>query len=102
MEELLLILALAIMFIAGFFVMKSLDRFFERNKRETRTEDSSTHENEPASCVMLTGDLSDKEIAEELRRFRRSHENTRIMLYEEAESFTDKNFDEVPHNGGNC
>lgn len=87
MEDLLLILILGILFVAGYFVMNGLDKFLEKNNRIIKKEKPVVNENEPASCVMLTEKLSDEEIAHELREFRKNHKNTKIMIYEETESF---------------
>lgn len=86
MDDVLLIIALVVMFVFGYFLMTRLDKFFIKNNRNEKNNDDTPLENASASCVMLTEKLSDEEIAEELKRFRKSHRNTRIMLYEEEEA----------------
>lgn len=88
MKNAVLVVALAGLFTFGYFLMGKLDRFLEENRRATKTEkniDEIENVNEAASCVMLTGDLTDEEIADELRRFRKKHENARIMIYDDED-----------------
>lgn len=91
MEDILLILVVIAAVVFGYFIICRLDSFLENNsqqiKKKIRSED--LEENESAACVMLTDELSDEEIAGELRRFRKSHNNTRILIYEENAGGTD-------------
>ncbi len=78
MRDILLILTVLSVFVFGYFVMARLDKFLNENRKAIEKE---TEKKEP-SCVMLTEELSEEEIAEEVRRFRKKHENTRIVLYD--------------------
>lgn len=88
MKNAVIVIALVALFAFGYFLMGKLDNFLEENRRATKTEryiEENESENQSASCVMLTGELTDEEIANELRRFRKKHENARIVIYEEDE-----------------
>lgn len=61
----------------GFFLMTRLDRLIDGNGKAIRDES----ETEPPYCVMLTQDMTDEEIAAEIRKFRESHSSSRVVLY---------------------
>lgn len=89
MKNAVLAVALMGLFVFGYFLMGKLDKFLEENRRATKTQKQTEEtevENQSASCVMLTGELSDEEITDELRRFRKKHENARIMIYDEEDT----------------
>lgn len=78
MKEGLLIIAMFGIFVYGYFLMGKLGKFLEENHR---TIEEETEKKEP-SCVMLTENLSDEEIIEEIHRFRNKHEKLKIILYD--------------------
>ena len=75
-----IVLALAVLgvFVFGYFLMARLDKFLDENRKAIEKE----NEKKEPSCVMLTEELTDEEITEEIRRFRSKHEGTRIMIYD--------------------
>ena len=75
-----IVLALAVLgvFVFGYFLMARLDKFLDENRKAIEKE----NEKKEPSCVMLTEELTDEEITEEIRRFRNKHEGTRIMIYD--------------------
>lgn len=92
MKDVLLVVALIGILIYGYFLMGKLDKILETKRYTDKTENSdSDNDGEPASCVMLTDDLTDEEIVDELKRFRKKHEKTRVIFYEETdENLTEK------------
>lgn len=74
----ILIVSVLVIFVLGYFLMGRLDKFLDENREEIEKEDEKT---EP-SCVMLTEAMSEEEIAMEVRRFRKKHKETRIVLYD--------------------
>lgn len=75
-----IVLALAVLgvFVFGYFLMARLDKFLDENRKAIEKE----NEKKEPSCVMLTEELTDEEITEEIHRFRSKHEGTRIMIYD--------------------
>ena len=75
-----IILAVLILgvFVFGYLLMARLDKFLGENRKAIEKE----NEKREPSCIMLTEDLSDEEIAEEIKLFRQKHEGTRIVLYD--------------------
>ena len=76
MKDVILMGAVLGAFVFGYFLMIRLDRFLDENRDAIK----STTEKKVPSCVMLTEELSEKEIAEEIRRFRETHKDTYILL----------------------
>lgn len=81
MKEALLLIVVLLIFAGGFLLMKKIDGFIDENKKAVEDET----ENIEPSCVMLTDEISDEEIVEELRRFRKSHKKTCIVIYSPAD-----------------
>ena len=69
-------------FVFGFFLMIRLDKFLEENRKAIEKEE----EKKEPTCVMLTEEMSDEEIVQEIRRFRETHEGTRIILYDSSDT----------------
>lgn len=82
MKETVLIAAVLLAFKYGYSLIKKLDKFLDESHQAIEKE---SEKKEP-SCVMLTEELSDEEIAAEIQRFRAKHERIRIMLYEGADT----------------
>lgn len=78
--SIILILAMSGVFAFGFYLMTKLDKFLDENRKTIEKENESC---EP-SCVMLTNSLTDEEILEEIRRFRKRHEDTNVLLYDSS------------------
>ena len=88
-RDILLILCVPGVFVFGYFLMTRLDKFLEENRKTIENENESR---EP-SCVMLTEEMSDEEIATEVKRFRDKHASARIILYDSADTELSKNMD---------
>ncbi len=82
MKEAILIIAVLGAFVYGYFLMAKLDTFLDENRKAIKKE----NEKKEPSCVMLTEELSEEEIVEEVRRFKTKHERTRIMLYDSSDT----------------
>ena len=80
--DILLILYIPGVFVFGYFLMARLDKFLEENRKTIENE----NENREPSCVMLTEEMSDEEIATEVKRFRDKHASARIVLYDSADT----------------
>lgn len=78
MRTILLVLSVLGVFGYGYFLMTRLDQFLDENREAIERES----EKKAPSRVMLTEDMSDEEIAEEVRRFREKHKSARIVLYD--------------------
>ena len=81
MAELLLIVNLLTVFVFGFYLISRLDRFLEENRKALLKENESC---EP-SKVLLPHGLSESEILCEIRRFRETHGNVDIILFDGKE-----------------
>ena len=81
-REIILIISGLGVFVFGYFLMARLDQFLEENRKAIEKEEEK---NEP-SCVMLTEELSDEEIATEVKRFRDKHARARIVLYDSSDT----------------
>lgn len=77
-SSIILILAMSGVFGFGFYLMTKLDKFLDENRKAIEKENESC---EP-SCVMLANSLTDEEILEEIRRFRKHHEDINVLLYD--------------------
>ncbi|MBE6672742.1 MAG: hypothetical protein E7599_04395 [Ruminococcaceae bacterium] len=66
----------------GYFLMARLDKYLDENRKAIEKEE----EKKEPSCVMLTEEMSDEDIAEEVRKFRETHEGTRIILYDSSDT----------------
>lgn len=82
MKEAILVAAVLLAFKYGYSLMKKLDKFLDESHQAIEKE---SEKKEP-SCVMLTEELSDEEIAAEIQRFRAKHKRTRIMLCDDADT----------------
>ncbi len=78
MRDILLFLSVMGVFAFGYFLMVRLDKLLVENRKTIR---KGSEKKEPSS-VMLTEEMSDEEIVEEVRRFRGKHEGTNIVLME--------------------
>ena len=78
--SIILILAMSGIFGFGFYLMTKLDKFLDENRNAIEKE----NESRKPSCVMLTNSLTDEEILEEIRRFRKHHEDINVLLYDSS------------------
>ena len=69
-------------FVFGYFLMARLDKFLDENRKAIEKEE----EKKEPSCVMLTEEMSDEEFVQEVRKFRKTHEGTRIILYDSSDT----------------
>ena len=81
MEDLVLIVGTSLIFLFGWFLMKRLDNFLDENQKRIEEET----EQQPEPCVWLNGDISPDELDEALSRFRSSHINVKIAIYDSDE-----------------
>ncbi len=68
-------------FVFGYFLMARLDAFLNENRKAIEKE----NEKREPSRVMLTEEMSDEEIATEVKRFRDRHTGARIVLYDSSD-----------------
>ena len=88
-RDILLILCVLGVFVFGYFLMARLDKFLEENRKTIENE----NENREPSCVMLTEEMSDEEIATEVKRFRDKHASARLVIYDSADTELSESMD---------
>ena len=69
-------------FLFGWFLMKRLDQFLAENQKRIEEE---TVQQQPEPCVHLVGNIFPDEFEETLSRFRSSHTNVEIAIYDPDE-----------------
>ena len=79
MEDVVLIVGAAMIFLFGWFLMKRLVKFLAKNQKPIE-EASEQQQHEP--CMHLVGDISPDELEEKLSRFRSSHTHAEIVIYD--------------------
>lgn len=82
MREVLLVLAVLLLVGYVYFLMRKLDRFLSENRKSIEEKSGKT---EP-SRIMLTNDLSDEEILNEIRQFCVKHKNARIVIFDDMDA----------------
>lgn len=82
MREVLLVLAVLLLFGYVYILMGKLDRFLSENRKSIEEKSGKT---EP-SRIMLTNDLSDEEILNEIRQFCVKHKNARIVIFDDMDA----------------
>ena len=92
-RDILLILCVLGVFVFGYFLMARLDKFLNENRKAIEKE----NEKKEPTCVMLTEEMSDEEIATEIKRFRDKHKGARIVLSDSLDTELSENMD---HNAG--
>ena len=78
MEDVVLIVGAAMIFLFGWFLMKRLDQFLAENQK--RIEEETVQQQKP--CLRLNGDISPDEMDEALSLFRSSHAHVEIVIYD--------------------
>ncbi len=76
MTILLVIIAIAGLFGFGYYIMGRLDHFLEDNHKAIE----NPAEVVDPSCIMLTQDMSEEKINQEIAFFRQKHKDARIIL----------------------
>ncbi len=82
MRDILLILSILGVFLTGYFIIARLDKFLDVNRKAIEKE----NEKKEPSYIMLTEEMSEEEIANEVRRFREKHESARVVLYDSTDT----------------
>ncbi len=77
MKEAVLLIFLVLLFTAGYFLMKKIDIIMDENLKNIEKEAEKT---EP-SYIVLTKELSDEELASEIKQFRNKHGKSDIIIY---------------------
>ena len=88
-RDIILIISVLGVFVFGYFLMARLDKFLDENRKTIENE----NENREPSCVMLTEEMSDEEIATEVKRFRDKHASARIVLYDSTDTELSESMD---------
>ena len=88
-RDIILVVAVLGVMVFGFFVMKRLDKFLDENRKRTEQEEK---EKEP-SCVMLTTDMTNKELIKNIRTYERQLGDAYITLYQDEDELYDELFD---------
>lgn len=76
MKEVLLLAVVLGAFVGGYFLMGKLEQILDENRKAIEKE---SEKKEP-TCIMLTEELSEEEIVEEVKSFRAKHRGIRIVL----------------------
>ena len=88
-RDILLILCVPGVFVFGYFLMARLDKFLDENRKTIENE----NEKKEPTCIMLTEEMSDEEIATEVKRFRDKHIGAHIVLYDSLDTELSESMD---------
>ncbi len=88
-RDIVLVVSVLGVFVFGYFLMARLDKFLDENRKAIEKE----NEKREPSCVMLTEEMSDEEIATEVKRFRDRHASARIVLYDSSDTELSESMD---------
>ena len=88
-RDIILVVSVLGVMVFGFFIMKRLDKFLDENRKRIEQEEK---EKEPR-CIMLTTDMTDKELLEHIRTYEKQRGNAYITLYQDKEELYDELFD---------
>ncbi len=88
-RDIILVISVLGVMVFGFFIMKRLDKFLDENRKRIEQEEKKK---EPR-CVMLTTDMTDKEILEHIRTYEKKHGDANITLYQDENELYDELFD---------
>lgn len=78
MEDVVLIVGTALMFLFGWYLVMRLGRFLDENQKQIEEEAKQ----QPEPCVCLNADVSPDELEEMLSRFCSSHAHVKIVIYD--------------------
>ena len=76
MREIFLVIAVAAVFIFGFFVMKRLDAFLEDNRRRILEKEDNAH-----LCIAFENPMTAESITPMLEKFSKKHPDCEINLF---------------------
>lgn len=79
MKEVLLVLTVIGAVILGFFVMKRLDVFLEKNKKTTKDKQANTH-----SDFIYLDHTSQEKMFEQLNEFKKEYPNVKVIAYDDS------------------
>ena len=88
-RDIILVVAVLGVMVFGFFVMKRLDKFLDKNRKRIEQEEK---EKEPF-CVMLTTDMTDEELIKNIRTYEKQRGDAYITLYQDEDELYDELFD---------
>ena len=84
-RDIILVVAVLGVMVFGFFVMKRLDKFLDENGKRIEQEEKKK---EP-SCVMLTTDMTDEELINNIRTYEKQRGVTYIAFYQDEDELFD-------------
>lgn len=87
-RDIILIITVLGMMVIGLFVMKRLDKFLDENKKRIKQEQKERNQ----CCVILTANMTDEELVEEIRTYQKKHGNVHITLYQDKNELYDELF----------
>ena len=79
MEDVVLIVGAAMIFLFGWFLMKRLVKFLAENQKRI---EEAPEQQQPEPCVHLVGNIPPDKLEETLSRFRSSHTHVEIVIYD--------------------
>ncbi len=88
-RDIILVISVLGVMVFGFFLMKRLDKFLDENRKRIEQEEK----NKEPRCVMLTTDMTDKEILEHIRTYEKKHGDANITIYQDEAELYDELFD---------
>ncbi len=77
MQDAILVIAVLSAIVFGFFIMRRLDDFLEKNRKASENEE---HE-KTSFCITLDG-KNDEELLSEIRSFKRKFPNAKVVIYD--------------------
>jgi len=88
-RDIILVVAVLGVMIFGFFVMKRLDKFLDKNRKRIEQEEKE----KAPSCVMLTTDMTDEELIKNIRTYEKQRGDAYITLYQDEDELYDELLD---------
>jgi len=88
-RDIILVVAVLGVMIFGFFVMKRLDKFLDKNRKRIEQEEKE----KAPSCVMLTTDMTDEELIKNIRTYEKQRGDAYITLYQDEDELYNELFD---------
>lgn len=81
MGEVIILISVLLIFLFGFYIARKMDRLLEEDYIDIQKENEAK---EP-SCVMLTDEMTEDEMIQEIRQFRAKHKDVKILIYSDIE-----------------
>lgn len=88
MKEAVLIIILIALFVSGYFLMKKIDFFMDDNLKKIEKETKKAEH----SFIVLTKELTDEEVATEIKQFRNKHGKYDVIIF--TNHFANQNSDD--------